>query len=286
MTKIGCISDIHSNFSALKIVLQFLEGKIDILLCAGDFVGYGPQPQECLDLLLDYPLPHYYCLGNHDLGVRHEYCKATSSNNCNTDRKTLQAFTVRPAAEVMFRRNAQEITEKHYQFLLNVPTKNIFQIDGKSFYMTHGTPSKLRNDNIGRYLPTPPIQPTRQTIDRAEQFKKTKDIDIIVVGHTHQRFIINRRKIFAWSHIGDRYSKKQVNYPKNFSFPRSRIIINPGAVGQPRDGDPSASFAIIDTRTSTIECYALQYSRTELYRLIKLKCDPSIQDSTFWEISF
>ena len=111
MTKIGCISDIHSNFSALEIVLQFLEGKIDILLCAGDFVGYGPQPLECLDLLLDYPLPHYYCLGNHDLGVRHEYCKATSSNNCNTDRKTLQAFTVRPAAEVMFRRNAQEITE-------------------------------------------------------------------------------------------------------------------------------------------------------------------------------
>ena len=52
--KIGIIADIHSNYFALRTVLDFLEDKIDALICAGDFVGYGPQPKECIEAFEDY----------------------------------------------------------------------------------------------------------------------------------------------------------------------------------------------------------------------------------------
>jgi predicted phosphodiesterase len=286
MTKIGSIADIHSNYSALKVALDFLEGKIDILICAGDFVGYGPQPVDCLNSLLDYPLPHYYCIGNHDLGVRYEYCRKNSLKKYRKDKKILSSFTIRPAAEVMFRRNAKELAKEHYRFLEKLSFKTFFEIDGNTFYLTHGIPSKSINDNVGRYLPAPPIQTSKETIEKAEHFKKTKKVDFIIIGHTHQRFFINRANLQSWSHIGDRYSKKETKYPKEFSFSRSKVIINPGSIGLPRDGDPSASFVIIDTETEKIKFYAMQYSRTEFYKLIQIKGDPLVRDPSFWEINF
>ena len=48
--KCGIISDIHSNFFALQTGLEFLEGKIDVLLFVGDVVGYGPQHKNVLKL--------------------------------------------------------------------------------------------------------------------------------------------------------------------------------------------------------------------------------------------
>ena len=82
MDSVGIISDIHSNFFALEIVLEFLSDKIDALICAGDFVGYGFQPSECIDALLDFSLPTYFCLGNHDIGVRYEYCNRNGLEKC------------------------------------------------------------------------------------------------------------------------------------------------------------------------------------------------------------
>ena len=139
---------------------------------------------------------------------------------------------------------------------------------------------------VVRYLPSPPIQPLRQTIDRAQQFSGTKNVDIIIVGHTHQRFYINRDRVQGWSHLGDRYNNIEVNYPKKFDFPRDKIILNPGAIGQPRDGDPGASFAILDLDANSMCFYSLAYSRKVFYRMAERKCPSSIQDSTFWEIQF
>ena len=116
--KIGIISDIHSNYFALKTVFEFLEGKIDTLVCAGDFVGYGPQPQECINTFLDYPLHNFLCLGNHDLGVRFRY-SYRKKDPLEQDYKLLRTFNFREAAGEMLERNAQEIHEEHFQFLLN-----------------------------------------------------------------------------------------------------------------------------------------------------------------------
>ena len=286
MVSVGIISDIHSNFFALEIVLDYITDKIDALICAGDFVGYGFQPTECIETMLDYSLPTYYCLGNHDVGVRYEYCKYLGIKGCSRDLKFFQLDEMRPAAKTMFKRNAKDLSDKNYRFLKNLPIHRDFRFGQKSVHVTHGTPSKNEKDNIVKYLPAPPIQPLRQTIDLAQGFSGTKNVDIVIVGHTHQRFYINRDRIQGWSHIGDRYRNIKVNYPKEFSFSRDKIILNPGAIGQPRDGDPAASFAIIDLESGKIEFHALQYSRRRFYQIAKQKCAPSVQDSSFWEIIF
>ena len=286
MDSVGIISDIHSNFFALEIVLEFLSDKIDALICAGDFVGYGFQPSECIDALLDFSLPTYFCLGNHDIGVRYEYCNRNGLEKCIEELRFFQLNEIRPAAKKMFIKNAEDISEVQYQFLKELPTFTEFRLGKRSFHQTHGTPSKKEKHNIVKYLPAPPIQPLRQTIDRAQEFAGTKNIDIIIVGHTHQRFYINRDRIQGWSHLGDRYNNEEVQYPKEFLFPRDKIILNPGAIGQPRDGDPNPSFATLNLEESKLTFHTLEYPRKRFYELAKQKCPPSIQDATFWEITF
>ena len=66
MTRLGVVSDIHANLHALDAALEFLATQeLDGYLCAGDLVGYGPLPNECINRMLDLPVA---CVaGNHDL---------------------------------------------------------------------------------------------------------------------------------------------------------------------------------------------------------------------------
>lgn len=66
MTKVAVISDVHANLHALRAVLAALQGRgISSYLCAGDIVGFGPHPNECVELLQE--LPVVAVAGNHDL---------------------------------------------------------------------------------------------------------------------------------------------------------------------------------------------------------------------------
>lgn len=279
--KIGVISDIHSNYFALKIVLEFLAGKIDNLICTGDFVGYGSQSRASINIFLNYPLPLFLCLGNHDLGVRYKY-SCHKHDPRGSDYKILKTFKFRESASEMLERNAKEINKEHFQFLLNLPFKQIFQIGQTKFYITHGTPSVRRTENIGRYLLPPPLQHPEVAVSRLKYDKKAKNSDITIVGHIHRRFFIARDRFFSWSLIEDILSKKPTKFPLKFSFHKNRIIINPGSVGQPRDGTGNASFSIIDLDDKTIEYYDLEYQTEDFYKLTKKKCVPEVQNSNFW----
>jgi putative phosphoesterase len=66
--KIGIISDIHSNLEALEAVLEALkEENVDRVLCLGDLVGYGPDPNECIHRVMDSS--DVVIAGNHDQGA-------------------------------------------------------------------------------------------------------------------------------------------------------------------------------------------------------------------------
>lgn len=65
-TRIGLLSDIHGNAVALKTVLDDM-GPVDALVCAGDIVGYGPSPEECLHMVRERDIPTV--VGNHDREV-------------------------------------------------------------------------------------------------------------------------------------------------------------------------------------------------------------------------
>ena len=279
--RIGVISDIHSNFHALEAVLKSLEGEIDKLICTGDFVGYGPQPRESVDFFIDYPLPIFFCLGNHDLGVRYIY-SCRSKDLLQSDQKILRSFNFRESASEMLKRNAKDLHEEHFQFLSNLPFKQIFQLGQTKLYITHGTPSVRRTENVGRYLLPPPLQHPEVTSKRLKNDNKAENADIIIVGHTHRRFLIIRDGLFSWSLIEDILNNKPTKFPLKFSFQDKRIIINPGSVGQPRDGTGNASFSIIDLNEKTIEFHDLEYQMQAFYKLTKKKCVPEVQNSTFW----
>ncbi len=66
--KFGVFADIHSNLPAFEKVIEFLKGKVDGFVCCGDIVGYGPRPNECIEILRGLENAYIVC-GNHDMGV-------------------------------------------------------------------------------------------------------------------------------------------------------------------------------------------------------------------------
>jgi len=283
--RIGLISDIHSNYIALKTALDFLEGKIDVLLCSGDFVGYGPSPKKCIEALIDFPLPHYYCIGNHDLKVRYQY-SCNINKPLERDFKILSKFRFSEVAEEMIKRNASELKDIHFDFLCSLSFKQIFQLKGYNIYLTHGTPSVRRAENVGKYLFAPPRLTNEVINNRISKDKYAKKSDLIIVGHSHQRFLIDRSRLFHWSLINDILDKKQTKFPLTFSTKRKKVILNPGSVGQTRDGTGNASFTIINIEKQKIVFHDLDYPRTKFYQLVKKKCDPEIHGDNFWENRF
>ncbi len=286
--KCGIISDIHSNFFALQTGLEFLEGKIDVLLFVGDVVGYGPQPKECIDALVDFPMKKYSCLGNHDLGVRYRY-GSRNNDNVQEDFDMIKTFKFRGVAMEMLDRNADEINGRHYNFLKSLEFRQEFPLGSVNFYLVHGIPSNNQRANVSTYLRPPPIQRYDLLIHRLEEEKNLDDTGMIITGHTHQRFIATRDKPSYWSLIGDKKGGKDSDFPKKFKFEpdEGQVILNPGSIGQPRDGSGSTvSLVILDLEEYSIEFHDLSYPTKEFYNLTKEKCVQELHSSNFWGKQF
>ena len=100
--KVLVITDIHSNLAALRAVLE-AAAPFDKVWCTGDIVGYGPEPNECVEMLAGLPLRA--TAGNHDLGA--------------LGKLPLQVFN--PAARAALRWTADALTRESIQFLESLP---------------------------------------------------------------------------------------------------------------------------------------------------------------------
>lgn len=202
--KIGFISDIHSNIHALKEVLKKIQNlDLDEIYCCGDIVGYYTFPKECVDLLRDYKIKSV--MGNHDLAV--------------VEGKT-SWFKELGAAGVKF--SQKQLSKDDKEYLKKLPYKMLFDHDGVSFYLCHGSP----RDNLFEY-----IQP--YTPDATlKKMAKGVVADVIVSGHTHVQM------------------EAEVD---------SQLFLNAGSVGQPRDGIPKACFMVFDTDASKASWYRVSY---------------------------
>lgn len=182
------LSDIHSNMVAFQAVLRDA-GNFDGALCAGDIVGYGPNPTECIDLISDRG---FKCIaGNHDVAV-------TNGNLSN--------FNPHAATAVKIHQNLLDID--HIAQLRSLPTYLTLNVKGFKIVAYHGSPRDPLNEYI---FPT-------VAMELATYFFDMTGADLIVLGHTH------------------------VPYFHRFG---GRVIINPGSVGQPRDGDPRSSYMML-----------------------------------------
>ncbi len=212
------ISDIHGNFPALQMVLVDAQ-PFDAVLCLGDVVGYGPNPNECVERLQDFP---FTCIvGNHDWGA--------------IGRADLLIFN-NDARQALYW-TQQELSAENRSFLSDLPVT----VEMDSFLLAHGSP----REPIWEYLVD-----ARSARDNFAQF----NFQVALVGHTHLPLALE----WAEEHKQARILLPDWGTPLSLSG--RRLILNPGSVGQPRDGDPRASYAILDADQMTWEFRRISYA--------------------------
>jgi diadenosine tetraphosphatase ApaH/serine/threonine PP2A family protein phosphatase len=217
------ISDIHANLTALQAVLADAKSHAqpcDIVWCLGDVVGYGAEPNECIDLLRT--LPHICLAGNHDWAV--------------IGKLDLRTFHEQAAFVVEW--TQENITSQNMSFLRSRPD----QLPQDEYLLVHASPRE-------------PIWEYVTDVSVAEENFEEMTASFCLVGHTHVPVVFVEDGRSHNVHI----TLPSVNVPIVLKRD-SKYIINPGSVGQPRDGDPRASYAILDTTTATWTPYRVEYA--------------------------
>jgi predicted phosphodiesterase len=219
--RIAVVSDVHSNLAALEAVLQHAEEHkaLDAVWSLGDFVGYGPQPNEVIALLSSHSL--LAVSGNHDLAAT----GAIDTNDFNPDAAAANAL------------NAADLTPESRHFLRDLP--EITSASDLSCIICHGS---LRSPSW-EYLITEEAARTQfELMETPWSF----------VGHTHIPLIIEME-------AGGTLQARRPQSGESLELSGRRLILNPGGVGQPRDGDPRAAYAIVDTQEQTVEFWRVAY---------------------------
>ena len=215
--RILIISDIHANLTALDAVLNDA-GQVDAVWCLGDLVGYGPDPNECVERIQQ--LQNLVCLiGNHDAAVSGDIEIATFNNEARL--------------AVIWTQSVME--PAHLEFLRALSPQTV--IDSVS--LAHGSPRQP----IWEYL-----LDTQTAFQNFDHF----DTPFCFVGHSHLPVVFQMQ---AEKRTAD-LSIPQINSSLNM-IPRA--IYNPGSVGQPRDRDPRAAYAIFDPGRQTWNYHRVSY---------------------------
>jgi diadenosine tetraphosphatase ApaH/serine/threonine PP2A family protein phosphatase len=222
------ISDIHANLTALEAVLDAAP-EVDGTWCLGDLVGYGPDPNECVERI--QALPELLCLiGNHDQAAMGEI----PLSRFNHDAGSVVAWT------------QDNLDESNLTFMRTLPSK----VTLEHFTLAHGSP----NQPIWEYILDP------LSADRNFEAFET---DYCLVGHSHIPLIFQKPFEDAYTMI------KPIAWEEPMEL-SPRMIMNPGSVGQPRDGDPRASYAVLDTEAGTWEMHRAGYDVKEVQvRILK-----------------
>jgi len=217
--RILVISDIHANLAALDAVL-IDAGKFDQVWCLGDVVGYGPQPNITIERLRSLNL---VCIGgNHDWAV--------------LDRLDLEEFNPDARKAVLWTRHELDLVNLDWLQTLSdrVPTQQ------EKFTLVHGSPRYP----IWEYILTPPI--ARGNFDYF-------DTPYCFFGHTHVPIIY---------YLDEKEGRAIAQeLPEILPVPLGpyKMLINPGSVGQPRDGDTRASYIILHLDTMTLTHHRVRY---------------------------
>jgi len=214
----GIISDVHSNIEALKTVLAELDNlRIDSLICLGDIVGYGPNPNECCALL-----QARNCLsiaGNHD--------EAAASDT------GLEYFS--PLAREALEWNRAALSQEHIAQLAALPRERHFP----GFEIVHGAPV-YHFDYI------------LDVIDAQAAFERT-EAALTFIGHTHIA------EVYYQDASRRTYQQRLPHGGRVEITPEYRYIVNPGSVGQPRDRNPQAAFAVYDAAERYVDVRRIAY---------------------------
>ncbi len=239
------ISDIHSNLEALERCLELTEGRYGRTLCLGDLVGYGPDPNAVIKRTRS--IAEVIIRGNHD-----QACAGlTNADDFN------------PLARYATFWTRQQLAPENLAFLQRLPQGPV-TLPG--FELVHGSP--LDEDEY--------IVGAQEAIPALENLATS----VVFFGHTHQQggFMVTPEGRFQQIVISpletddsppDHGSRGGVQACALELEQGGRYLINPGSVGQPRDGDWRAGFAIFDNETLEVEYYRTPYNVAETQRKMR-----------------
>jgi predicted phosphodiesterase len=169
--RLGLLADVHGNLDALRAVLAVLRRqRVGAFVCAGDLVGYGPFPNECVEVVAD--LGAACVAGNHDLMA----LGLLSDSDCIPLARETMAWT----------RNVLQDEARGY--LAKLPLRTRVE---QSIVVAHGSLDDPRKYVVGR----------RQATDELERLENMyPDADLLVLGHTHVAAVVGRRAGAVVSH--------------------------------------------------------------------------------------
>jgi diadenosine tetraphosphatase ApaH/serine/threonine PP2A family protein phosphatase len=214
------ISDVHANLEALDAVLADAAGSFDQVINLGDLLGYGPNPNEVVTRVRELPIARSL-VGNHDLAA--------------LGALDLDAFN--PLAS-----RAAEWTASQMQGEVRVYLENLqpAHLDGSDFALAHASP----RDPIWEYMQVSHQGPPNFRLFGAP---------LCLVGHTHVP------RMFLEDTSGRTLVSMPLHQVEVDTGDGRRRILNPGGVGQPRDGDPRAAYGLFDTGTGTFAFRRVPY---------------------------
>ena len=220
--KYAIISDLHANLEALQAVLADAAPKADAVVCLGDVVGYNADPHKCLRLVRETCA--VVIAGNHDQAA----CGVRRYDDFNDWARQAMDWT------------RQRLSAAEVAYLHDLPGTAPF---GNGWLAAHGSPR-----DTDEYLFDAPGFDV--AFDHLRRLRP--DVRGCFVGHTHLPMI--------WACSSDGRVVQVGAEARTVTLdPAFRYIVNPGSVGQPRDGSPLAAYAILDTAAATVEFRRVAY---------------------------
>ena len=231
------ISDIHGNLEALTAVMRDIqEQQIDRIICLGDIVGYGPNPCQCLDTVMQKC--QLTILGNHDQaalfdpeGFNPVALRAIYWTRDELDRGP------GPAAAI----------NRRWDFLSELPK---FHKEDDILFV-HGSPRDATNEYV---FPETVYDQSRMKLlfDKVSKY--------CFQGHTHMPGVFTTD--------GEFISPEDCDH--QFELCDEKLMVNVGSVGQPRDEDPRSCYTVLDDKAEVLYFRRIEY---DIERTIKKICD-------------
>ncbi|HJZ49604.1 MAG TPA: metallophosphoesterase family protein [Roseiflexaceae bacterium] len=223
------VSDIHSNYAALEMVLA-VAGTFDQLWNLGDTIGYGPRPNECVMAMRAYA--DVMISGNHDLASLGK----VDLSDFNPDARTANIW------------NGKQLEDANRAVLEVLPP--IQEVDDR-FLVAHGSP----REPVWEYLLS-----RAQAEDNFALFEQ----QVCLIGHSHVPLIIRQHPDGRVDDpaLADADLLLEIQ-------PGFRYFLNPGSVGQPRNQDPRAAYAILDTDAGTMLFKRIEYDIAQTQRQMR-----------------
>jgi predicted phosphodiesterase len=216
------LSDIHASSTALETCLAAAEGRYEKILCLGDVVDYGPDPNEVTEKVK--ALAPFIIRGNHDKVV--------------AGLSDIEVFN--PIAQIAARWTSGQLNAENLTYIAQLP-RGPAHTDGLT--IVHGA-----YQDEDEYV-FAPLQAMGGLLESPSA--------VTLFGHTHYQG--------GFSYRDGQINVIQLRPDPGTKFaalrlePGTRYLINPGSIGQPRDGDPRAAFAIADLDHQVIEFWRVPY---------------------------